>query len=262
MAFARDMALAVTLLTAAPVPCEVPEPGARTGAAAHFPAVGLVIGLLGFAFCALSVSLFGGVSDACAAIVLVGAAVLTRAMHWDALADCADAWFAQPARRREVMKDPRIGAFGAVAIVFVALTQWGALKGLGTSMPTLACVVLAAVCGRLAATFSAWFGKAARPDGLGASVMGPPRIGGIIFAALPVLAASALAIVCGMRPLSVLALTGLGLVLAFGVQRVIALRFGGVSGDTMGASVLIVETSVMLAVQLVAALFRIEGFTL
>ena len=69
---------------------------------------------------------YGGVPSAASMIWAVLAAIcLSGALHEDGLADCADGWFASASstRRREIMKDPRTGSFGALALIFSVLLR-------------------------------------------------------------------------------------------------------------------------------------------
>jgi len=193
------------------------------------------------------------------ALLLVLLAAATRLLHWDALADTADAWFVSPGRRLEVMADSHVGAFGATAIALVVLLQWTALVELGGSRVTAATVVLIPVFGRLAATFSSWLGKPARPGGLGASVIRRPTVFGALVSTVAVGAAVALAAVSGAGSVALGVIAFAGLVLALAVPHLIALRFGGVTGDTMGASVLVVETGVLLVALVTVAVLRLVG---
>jgi adenosylcobinamide-GDP ribazoletransferase len=118
----------------------------RRSAAMH-PWVGLAVGVIAaFAFAVGSAAgpVVGGI---CA---LAMSALVTGAMHEDGLADCADAFFGttDEARARVILKDPRLGTFGAVAL-FVVLSLRVA------TLPTLlehamANLVLAATLGRFA----------------------------------------------------------------------------------------------------------------
>ena len=65
-----------------------------------------------------------------AGIALAVVVALTGALHVDALADTADAIGAGRARALEVMRDSRIGAFGAVAVALAVLVEAGAVGGL------------------------------------------------------------------------------------------------------------------------------------
>jgi len=255
----RDAGLAITLLTALPLKVRTPADSERVDAASWFPFVGLAIGTALGGIVWLADRYFYGLSGLAAALLLLVMAVVTRLIHYDGLADTADGWFVAPARRLDVMADSHTGAFGAAAIVLIVLIQWNALVDLGGSSLTAATVVFAPVLGRCAATFSAWFGTPARAGGLGASIVGRPTVGGLVATVGSLGAAFLLAVALGAGVL-VAASTGiLGLVLALVVPHLIALRFGGVTGDTMGASVLIVETAVMVLALTLVAIFRLLG---
>jgi adenosylcobinamide-GDP ribazoletransferase len=101
-----------------------PDPGARW-AVAHLPLVGAFIGLIGAAVWALSASLEVGVR---AWLVIAFLLLLTGALHEDGLADTADALGGAFTRRKlfEILKDSRIGSYGALALV-VALSLRAAL---------------------------------------------------------------------------------------------------------------------------------------
>ncbi len=95
---------------------------------AYFPWVGLVVGALAAATFWFFAALFG--SPALAALLaLVAGLITTGAFHEDGLADTVDGFGGgyDTIRILAIMKDSRIGAFGAIAL-WVALTaQWQAL---------------------------------------------------------------------------------------------------------------------------------------
>jgi adenosylcobinamide-GDP ribazoletransferase len=92
-----------------------------------FPVIGALIGL------AVG-GVWTGTSHAwpvmvAAALTVAFDALLTGGLHWDGLADSGDGLLPalETERRLEVMTDPRIGAFGALAIAFVLLLRYSAL---------------------------------------------------------------------------------------------------------------------------------------
>src|SRR2546427_671532 len=107
------MVAALAFLTILPVRPRG-DPAALGRAAAWFPAVGALVGLAaGGAWVAAEPALGSAVAGVLALVVLV---VLTGALHQDGLADCADGLGVRGdrARRLAVMRDPSIGAFGAL----------------------------------------------------------------------------------------------------------------------------------------------------
>lgn len=247
----RDARLATSLLTFVPTGVAWPA-GERAQVAAWFPAVGALFGLVGYAIVKLS-GLIGAQSRASylvAAVVVCVWALMSRLLHWDGLADVADGYWGahEPARRLEIMSDSCTGAFGAAAVTLVALLEVAAI-GIIVAVPHELPLLLIPVFSRFSATAAAWLGTPARPGGLGRSVMGAPSALGLLIALVPLAAA-----VGGMWfgfHLPGLALAGCFLVVAFGVPHVLARRFGGVTGDVMGASVLLTEAILFAAFALV-----------
>ena len=96
---------------------------ALSRAAVWFPAIGLVVG----GVMATVHALAGLVTTATAATVLARAAaiLITGGLHEDGLADTADALGAHTTRERrlEILRDPRVGTYGALALILaVALS--------------------------------------------------------------------------------------------------------------------------------------------
>lgn len=219
---------------------------------------GAVGGLLGFVWYALASALAGVHLDEkapllAAAMGPIAIAYLTRMLHWDGLADVADAWWGgyDPERRRAIMSDSAVGSFGTTAVCFVAVLQVGASQAI-FSAGALAAFVIAPVIGRLSATAAAVLGTAAKDSGLGRSVMAAPG--------------AALLAVVGVTEIAVYLLsyhvwgwTGVGAtagceLVALAVPHVLSSRVGGVTGDVMGASVLLVETAVLIVFGVVGVL--------
>ena len=178
-------------------------------------------------------------------------ALSTRLLHWDGLADVADGYWGahEQARRLEIMSDSHTGAFGAAAIALVAITQVAAVAAILSAPHELPLVAIPAI-GRLAATAAAWFGTPARPSGLGRSVMARPS--GVSALSAIVAVAGAVAVLGYALGLPGAVAGVAGAVCALGVPHVLAQRFGGVTGDVMGASVILTETLLLVAVALVA----------
>lgn len=246
--------LALTTLTIAPVRAPQRIDRRTAGAAmALAPLVGLGLGLVAAAVL-LAARMAGAPLLGCA-LAVATLAVLTRGLHLDGLADTADglgSYLPAEAARR-IMKQPDVGALGLAAVVLVLLVQVTALLACVEHGRGTASLVLAVVTGRLAVTFACTrTTPAAAPEGLGALVAGTvPSRTPLLLAAATLLAAAGwqaadehagwtgsaravLAIVAGL--------------LAAGLLRRHAIRrFGGITGDVLGAGVE-VATCVTLAV--------------
>ncbi|MGH3669181.1 MAG: adenosylcobinamide-GDP ribazoletransferase [Pseudonocardiaceae bacterium] len=243
--------LAVSWLTVVPVGT-LPAVDRATGRQALYwaPVVGAGVGLLAAGALAGLHAL--GAPPLLAGLAVVAAlAGLTRGIHLDGLADTADGLgcYGEPHRALEVMRDGSTGPFGVVALVLVLTTQavsLGALAGSGRLIP----VVLAMIAGR--ATFS-WCARKgvpqARPSGIGALVAGSQLPAVAVFWAMLLLLGGLVAV--PSRPWhGTLAVALAALVVVAGAAHTHR-RFGGVTGDVLGAASEL-ATTVVLAVCAVA----------
>src|SRR5262245_25304904 len=126
-----DFGLAWRLLTAIPLPFipEDPErsPGRSVG---YYPLVGLILGLiLAYLDRLLGWLLPPGLAAALLLVIWVG---LTGMLHLDGFMDACDGLLSprEPARRLEIMKDSRVGAFAVVGAVLLLLLKFNALVAL------------------------------------------------------------------------------------------------------------------------------------
>jgi len=255
----RDIKTAFALMTVLPVSLSAEEPPTPR-AAAWFPFVGIVLGgvvlaLLSVLNSASFVTSDGGLLVRAAfplAVLSVGLlALLTRFLHWDGLADVGDAWWggATRERRLEIMSDSSIGAFGATSVVLVALLQVASVTVLLEHVGFGIAIFAAPVFARMAATFGAWLGTPARPGGLGASVIGPPRVLDMLVAGAALgIAAASMGYEHGTAGII---WSGFAFATCAIVPHLCALRFGGVTGDVLGASVVLTETILFLTAALV-----------
>ncbi|HEX6077936.1 MAG TPA: adenosylcobinamide-GDP ribazoletransferase [Micromonosporaceae bacterium] len=236
--------LALTTFTVIPIRGGPVTRPAASVAMAVTPLVGAVIGAVMSGVALLLTT--AGASPLLTGVTVVACGVLlTRGLHVDGLADVLDALGSYATRERAlaIMKRPDIGAFGVAGIVLALLGQVAAVAAIVTRGPlaVLAALVAAAATGRLAVTLACRRGvPAARTDGLGALVAGTvpwpvPAAWTVLFAA------AALAVIPGrpwQGPLAVLA--GLGAAALF--TRHAVRRFGGVTGDVLGAALEIAVT--------------------
>ncbi len=238
------MWLAFSFLTTLPVPARwqtAPRPGDLGRAALWFPLVGLVLGLLLAGADWLGLRLFPPLLAG--ALVVAGWAALTGGLHLDGLADCGDGLLAatSPARRLEIMRDPRLGAFGGLSLILFIVLKVLAVAALpaGTIWVRTVPLLLAPVVGRWLLLLAARQPNA-RPGGLSADfALGlQPRTLWLAGAATLLLA-----LVGGVRGVAALALAHLLALLIFRAARA---RLGGVTGDVFGLTVEFSELIVLL----------------
>ena len=190
-----------------------------------------------------------------ATLVVALAAWITRGLHWDGLADVADGLGsgAQPERAREIMRRSDIGPFGVLTLIFAIALQVLSTAQLPAGAPALAAWVLAVTLGRLAIALACGpWSRSARPDGLGALVIGavtPARL--VIAIALTVVIAVA-CVALGPLPLAPSLLWGpaAAAVVAVTLGRLAHSRFGGSTGDVLGATAELATTAVLLVLAL------------
>lgn len=250
----RDaLRLAVGTLTAVRVPApESIEPPVPGRAMALAPLAGLIPG--GMATLAAWIALTVGLGPGVTAVIVVGMfALSTRGLHLDGLADTADGLAASYDRDTAltVMRRGDTGPTGLAAVVLVLILQCAALAQLlvtanGTSAwldsattRGVPVVLVVAVAARVAITVACVSGvPAARPEGLGATVAGsvhPVLFGASIGTAAA--ACSLLALVSGFSWwVGALAVAAVVVTTVLLVQRAIR-RFGGITGDVLGAAV-------------------------
>jgi len=234
----KDFRAAVSFLTLVPAgdsgPDAVPAP--------WFGLVGWLLGAVAALFAWATSGVAGDGRILLVAVLIVGGwAVLTRLLHWDGLADTADAvWGAHDAESRlAIMHDSRSGAFAIAAVVFVALAQVFAVAQL-ISWQAYGLILITPVLGRLSATVALATISPARTEGLAASLAGRLTPRGRI---ITVVCAVPLAVFAFNFPVTCV----LGLLAAWGVPKLLARSVNGLTGDILGASILLVETITLIA---------------
>lgn len=177
----------------------------------------------------------------CSLLWLTSEIWLSAALHWDGLADLGDALGSGKSGEgfTQVLKDSRIGAFGALFLILALLWQWIFLacvycKALAGAAPASTLFLPAIACA-WSRTSSLWLaGKArARPESrLGG--LAAPSSRSFLIGLLQGAALLALALLCGMPFFAAALLVIIELFLLFGIVRAARIN-GGLSGDYFGA---------------------------
>ena len=138
----REYLLALQFFTRIPIRGRLADwvgfsPELLRASAAHFPGVGVLVGVVAAAAYALLQALLPDTAFtplAAAALSTVVTVLLTGGFHEDGLADVADGLGGSYSRERalEIMIDSRIGAFGAMALVLALLSKVALLAILGS----------------------------------------------------------------------------------------------------------------------------------
>jgi len=247
----RPFVCAWQFLTAVPLSRDLhnPAPDELAGSMSWYPFVGILLGgLLAVTDALLARWLAGQVVAALLMLLLVG---VTRGLHQDGLADTLDglAGGRTPADRLTIMRDPRIGAIGATGLFLSLILRYSALVSIPEALrfPALLCMPAIGRWGMVVGAYGASYARA--EGGLAAPFL-------LHLSARHLLAATVF-VVCLMiwsfgaaAALAALCVAGL-----FSRLTTIFCRrcFGGITGDTLGATNELVEVSFVLLLPLLVA---------
>src|SRR5215207_11424164 len=238
----RSLRIAFGLMTTLPV--RLPDDwsaGDSGRASVWYPLVGLAIGAI--TWLVWRGALFAFPPLVAGVVTLVIWVVLTGGLHLDGLADCCDGLLASTSaeRRLEIMKDPRVGAFGVIGLMLTLLLKASALTSFASLTPVSGIgILLAAPLARRCVLLGGLL-RLARPSGMGPDFALGFQRSFLLWGAIFPLGIAILLGTRGVLP----ALIGVGvaaLILRFATSRI-----GGVTGDVFGMLVEIVETVVLLA---------------
>ena len=205
------------------------------------PVVGAVIGAVGAAVYWLMHFLHVPAFPA-AALAVVATVAATGALHEDGLADVADGFGGGATRERklEIMRDSRIGAYGASALALSLLVRWSAISEFADPTQALLALIAAHAASRgLLGAFMHLL-PPARSDGLSAgagTVSIETAIAGAVLGAIPLL-------LLGLGG-AVFALILLGLIFA-AFHALCLNQIEGQTGDTVGALQQLGEIAILL----------------
>ncbi len=238
-----ELRIAAAFLTVVPIPLSEEDARQPVGAAVRaFPLVGVVIGGAGGAVYALVD--FIGLAASLAAFLSVATMVcLTGGLHEDGLADTADGLGGRDlAQRLAIMRDSRIGAFGVLALVLAVGLRVDALSYVGWSGEAFRLLIAAAAGSRACLPAVMYLLDPARAHGLGHDA-GRPDHRRVVDAG----AIGATVIVLVIGPIAAVAAIAAAVFAASAVALLARRRFGGFTGDTLGAVQQISELAILLA---------------
>jgi len=232
---------AVQFFTRIPVPAWVGHSAQQLDQAArYFPLVGICIGALASAALWLGAQVL---PLSLAVVLSMAASILaTGAFHEDGLSDYADGMGGGYSKEKvlEIMKDSRVGTYGAIALVLVLLLKFMALLELcGSKSPLLIAAVLIAAhaVSRLMATSIILTQRYVREDDSARAKPAAQQISPASFAvaSLTGIAAIALLFAAGAPPVQLLIAVSAALLMRMYLASQMQKRLGGYTGDCLGA---------------------------
>ncbi len=239
-----QMRLALMFLTRLPVGQLADPAPSLLEARWAFPLVGLLVGLCGWG--AQTVALALELSPTLGALSAWGAmALITGALHMDGLADFADGIGGgrDKAHCLEIMRDSRLGSYGAIALIFCVASATAGLANFDDGAP-MAVFLLVGVSSRLAMLVMLDRMPPARADGLGHGSAGQAHL-----AWVPGAVATAVLVVW-LGPVALYAMAAMALAACLIAWRAMR-RINGQTGDVLGAAQALAEITGIVALSAV-----------
>lgn len=205
-----------------------------------YPVIGLMIG--GVLWLVASYVQLPMMLLSCA--VMVVWVWLTGGLHLDGLADTADAWvggFGDRQRTLTIMKDPNTGAMGVMAIVLCLALKWAAVYCL-LELDAVLALLFVPMLGRMSALALFATTPYVRQHGLGSALQDVPKY--LLWLVMLGFGAAVFALSWQMA----LVMIGVWAVMLAWLRWRFVGRIGGITGDTVGASIEVVEVAMLVAV--------------
>ncbi len=239
---------AVQFFTRLPIPKWVGyEPDWVRASARYFPLIGIIVGGATAAVLLLTARVL---PLPLAVLLSTSAGIwLTGAQHEDGFADVCDGFGGghTPVKIIEIMRDPRIGAFGAIGIGLLLAVKIVALASLPAPMAVLA-LLLAHPLSRLAATILIWRMNYAAPEGKASLAAQPMSLANFVVASVPVLLLLILVFICDAMTVHTAVASMIAMLISIAwLARKFQKHLGGYTGDCLGAVQQVSETVFYLA---------------
>jgi adenosylcobinamide-GDP ribazoletransferase len=241
-----DLTAAFTLLTRLPVGRWTGQctPSDLTRAIWAFPLVGFLVGGLGGAAYWLT-SWLGSPPFLAACSTLAVMVLITGAFHEDGLADVADGLGGGRTKEDKlaIMRDSRIGAYGALTLVISSLFRVGAIAALARPYLVVPALIASCMLGRAGIIVPLGILEHARTDGIAAGISRPGPLRMLIGAAL------ALSATFALFPFNIaLASSAVGAAACIAFIAIARKQVGGYTGDILGAVESIVEITALTVI--------------
>ncbi len=226
----------------------------------YFPVVGAIIGLLLFVGFRAFSWLFSGIDNIylLATLILILELIITGGLHMDGFGDTFDGFFSYRSKDRilEIMKDPRLGTNGLLAIVVLVVLKIVAMATL-IYYNMAVYLIFMPIVGRLAGVFLTYKTRPARENGMGNMFIGKCSTSALVLASLfTALSAIAIEYLIGFKTYIFIYLYLIGsMVLIFVLSRLLIglsyRRIDGITGDLLGCVIEISEVVFLIYILIV-----------
>jgi len=213
----------------------------------YYPLVGL---LMGGVLILLVKLMSGRVDEMLATALVLGAWVmLSGGMHLDGLADSADAWCGSHGNKQralDIMKDPQSGPIAVVVLVLVLLIKFSALH-IVFKLTDFGLLLIPLVIGRCVPVILFLTTPYVRDKGLGSAMANYlPRS-----YAWTVLFITAVIMILWLGLINAVLVIVMSLLVLWCLRSLMLKYIGGMTGDTIGAAIEIIEAFVLCVVVIV-----------
>lgn len=221
-----------------------------TAIAPAVPVAGTILSGIGALIGAAGVAL-GLSAGIAAALTLCTIVIITGCFHEDGLADACDGLWGgmTPERRLEIMRDSRVGAYGAAGLALSLLLRFAILSELFRLMGPYAAIAIAPIGGlsRALSLLPTRFLPPARTGGIAAATLMPGTAGLVLAVLIGALLFAAGMLWLGLPRALVVAILPAFLAVGLAI-RLMRHKIGGFTGDLLGATQQVVEIALLLSV--------------
>lgn len=233
--------LAIQFLTSIPIRTKTAiEESELSKAIVYFPAVGLLLGLV-LVVMNLILSYFVAYPLLINSMLVISLIILTGALHLDGLADTTDALASGKGKEGilEIMRDPHIGTMGVLSLISVIILKIAILSSLSPNAKDVALIFMC-VLSRWSLILPLYLFKYARSQGKAKGFFGALSARDLVFSSLAVLLL--VSFIWNWKGLLVFTSS---LISAYFFNGYVNKRAGGITGDTLGASLELNEVFVL-----------------
>ena len=210
----------------------------------YFPLIGYFIGLIIFVIANI-LNKYVDNKYIISLLIILLELKLVGLIHVDGLADSFDGLFSYRDKDKilEIMKDSRVGTNGVVVLIFYYLVKLILIAEI-ISRGDVRCLIVYPIIARMSTSVNAGFGVYARNNGMSTGIIGMNKVKDGIFSII--LTIFLVIIIYSNNIFKGLEMLIAGILFIFYFRHIVYKKIGGITGDTMGASLEITGLIVLL----------------